>query len=144
MTQYRYTDRALRSLSLARDDARLLGHAYIGTEHLLLGLIQEKLGTAAKIIDSTGVTRDQVLEKIRANVGRASSQPGRHVPFTPRTKKVLRLAQTDSVNSGSEHIGTEHLLVGLLNEGDGLAIEVLKQLHVDLGKLRQKAASRRY
>jgi ATP-dependent Clp protease ATP-binding subunit ClpC len=144
MPQYRYTDRALRALVLARDDARLLGHGHIGTEHILLGLMEESLGSAAKVLSSTGITRDQVFERIKASVGRGLSETPRHIPFTPRTKKVVKLAHTEAAESGASHVGTEHLLVGLLREGNGLAIDVLKELRVDLSKLRQKAGSRRY
>jgi len=144
MTQYRYTDRAVRALILARDEARVLGHGYIGTEHILMGLLQETLGTAAAVLHKTGITRDQVAEKVKNTVGRSLGKPSLHIPFTPRTKKVISLAHTEAVSDGSSHVGTEHLLIGLLKEGNGLAVDVLKELRVDMARLRQQVGSRKY
>ena len=96
------------------------------------------------MLSSIGITRDQVFEKIKASVGRGLGETPRHIPFTPRTKQVTKLAHTEAADSGATHVGTEHLLVGLLREGNGLAIDVLKELRVDMSKLRQQAGSRRY
>jgi ATP-dependent Clp protease ATP-binding subunit ClpC len=144
MSQYRYSDRAIRALVLARDDARVLGHGHIGTEHVLLGLIQESLGTASKLLQATGITRDLVFDAVRDTVGRGPGAPSGHIPFTPRVKKVIRLAHTSSVDDSSSHVGTEHILIGLLREGDGVAIEILKRLRVDVGALSQRANTKRY
>ena len=144
MSQYRYSDRAIRALVLARDDARVLGHGHIGTEHLLLGLIQESLGTASKLLRATGITRDQVFEAVRDGIGRGPGAPSGHIPFTPRVKKVIAFAHTSSVDDSSSHVGTEHMLIGLLREGDGAAIDILKRLSVDVGVLSQRVNTRRY
>ena len=144
MSQYRYSDRAIRALIYARDDARVLGHRHIGTEHVLLGLLQETLGTASKILLASGISRDQVFDRVREILGRGPGVSPGHIPFTPRVKKIIRLAHTNSVDDAVSHVGTEHFLVALLQEGNGLAIDILKNLQVDIGALQQRANTKRY
>jgi ATP-dependent Clp protease ATP-binding subunit ClpC len=141
MTQYRYSDRAIRSLALARNEAVILNHLCIGTEHVLLGLLQESLGTAAKTLHAMDVNRERVFEKVKVILGRGDKPTKGLIPFTLRTKRVIQLAQSESVERGTKYVGTEHLLLGLLREGDGLAVTILKEMRVDLGLLRQRAAS---
>ena len=126
----RFTDRARRVIVLAQQEARLLGHGYIGTEHLLLGLLADGGGTAAQALESLGVTLDAAREQVREMVGegqRPQTQPG-HIPFTPPAKKVLELSLREALNLGDDHIGTEHLLLGLLAEADGVGAQVVARL----------------
>jgi ATP-dependent Clp protease ATP-binding subunit ClpC len=143
MTQYLYSDRAIRSLALARDEARVLNHLCIGTEHVLLGLLQESLGTAAKTLQGLDVNRERVFEKVKDIVGRGKEPAKGLIPFSLRTKRVIQMAQSESVERGDKYVGTEHLLLGLLREGDGLAIDILKEMQVDLILLRQRARNAR-
>nr|WP_221380186.1 ATP-dependent Clp protease ATP-binding subunit [Actinoplanes polyasparticus] len=121
----RFTDRARRVVVLAQEEARLLNHSYIGTEHLLLGLLREGEGLAARALGSQGVTLSAVREKVEDKVGLGASSPGGHIPFTPRAKKVLELALRESLQLGHNYIGAEHLLLGLIREGEGVAMQVL-------------------
>ena len=139
MTQYLYSDRAIRALALARDEARVLNHLCIGTEHVLLGLLQESLGSAAKTLRDVNVNRERVFEKVKEIVGRGKEPAKGLIPFSLRTKRVIQMAQSESVERGAKYVGTEHLLLGLLREGDGLAVDILKELRVDLSLLRQRA-----
>src|SRR5579859_1598409 len=121
----RFTDRARRVIVLAQDEARLLDHNYIGTEHLLLGLIHEGEGVAAAALRELGVSLDAVRQKVEEIIGRGQQAPAGHIPFTPRAKKVLELSLRESNQLGHGYIGTEHILLGLLREGEGVAAQVL-------------------
>src|SRR5487761_2402418 len=134
----RFTDRARRVLVLAQEEARDLNHAFIGTEHILLGLIREGEGVAAKALDALGVTFDVVREKVEEAIGtNANPSPG-SPPFTPRAKKVLELSLREALQLGHSYIGTEHMLLGLVREGEGVAAQVLVSLGADLGRVRQQ------
>ena len=134
----RFTDRARRVVVLAQDEARRLDHTWIGTEHLLLGLILEGEGVAAKALKSLGISLDSVRQQVEEIIGRGQQAPSGHIPFTPRTKKVLELALRESQQLGHNYIGTEHILLGLIREGDGVAAQVLVKLGADLNRVRQQ------
>jgi ATP-dependent Clp protease ATP-binding subunit ClpC len=134
----RFTDRARRVVVLAQEEARMLNHNYIGTEHILLGLIHEGEGIAAKAVDGLGITLDGVREQVVEIIGRGQSAPSGHIPFTPRAKKVLELSLREALQLGHNYIGTEHILLGLIREGDGVAAQVLQKLGADLGRVRQQ------
>jgi ATP-dependent Clp protease ATP-binding subunit ClpA len=121
----RFTDRARASVVLAQDQARRLHHEHIGTEHLLLGLLAETDGVAAKVLDAMGVRIAAVEADVVAIIGRGEAEPSGHIPFTPRAKKVLELSLREALQLGHAHIGTEHILLGLVREGEGVAAEVL-------------------
>lgn len=121
----RFTDRARRAVVLAQEEARGLGHTYIGTEHLLLGLLREDEGLAAKALTSLQITANTVSEEIGRRVGRGSAEPRGHIAFTPRAKKVLELSLREALRLGHNYIGTEHVLLGLAREGEGVAAQVL-------------------
>ncbi|WP_427136543.1 ATP-dependent Clp protease ATP-binding subunit [Pseudarthrobacter sp. S9] len=134
----RFTDRARRVVVLAQEEARTLNHNYIGTEHILLGLIREGEGVAAKALESLGISLEGVREQVQETVGQGQqSQPG-HIPFTPRAKKVLELALREALQLGHNYIGTEHILLGLISEGEGVATQVLVKLGADLDQVRQQ------
>jgi ATP-dependent Clp protease ATP-binding subunit ClpA len=135
----RFTERARRVVVLAQEEARLLDHNYIGTEHLLLGLIREGEGVAAKVLAALGISLDAVREQVIGIVGRGEQPPSGHVPFTPRAKKVLALSLREATQLGHNYIGTEHILLGLIREGEGVAARVLTQLGADLDRTRQQA-----
>ncbi len=134
----RFTDRSRRVLVLAQEEARLLDHIFIGTEHLLLGLIHENDGVAAQALDSLGVTLDAVRSDVARRLGEGHYPPGGAPPFTPRAKKVLELSLRECLQLGHSFIGTEHLLLGLVREGEGFACQVLVGMGVDLTKVRQR------
>ena len=134
----RFTDRARRVVVLAQEEARLLNHSYIGTEHILLGLIHEGEGVAAKALESLSITLDSVRTQVEEIIGQGGSSPSGHIPFTPRAKKVLELSLREALQLGHNYIGTEHILLGLLREGEGVATQVLVKLGADLGKVRQQ------
>lgn len=135
----RFTDRARRVLGLAQEEARLLGHSFIGTEHILLGLLHEGEGVAAKALESFGITLTAAREKVEETVGvTAGSAPSESPPFTPRAKKVLEFSLREALQLGHSFIGTEHMLLGLVREGEGVAAQVLQSLGADLGRVRQK------
>ena len=117
----------------------MLDHNYIGTEHILLGLIREGEGVAAKALESLGISLDAVRQQVEEIIGRGQQPPSGHIPFTPRTKKVLELALRESQQLGHNYIGTEHILLGLIREGDGVAAQVLVTLGADLNRVRQQA-----
>jgi ATP-dependent Clp protease ATP-binding subunit ClpA len=133
----RFTDRARKVVVLAQEEARLLNHNYIGTEHLLLGLIQEGEGIAAKVLERLGVSRSVVRARVEEIIGQGGSSPSGHIPFTPRAKKVLELSLREALQLGHNDIGTEHLLLGLIREGEGVAAQVLAQLGLDSSLVRQ-------
>jgi ATP-dependent Clp protease ATP-binding subunit ClpC len=134
----RFTDRARRVVVLAQEEARMLEHNYIGTEHLLLGLIHEGEGVAAKALRALDVDLDTLRREVEALVGRGQQPMSGHIPFTPQAKKVLELALRESVQLGHDYIGTEHLLLGLLREGEGPAAQVLQQRGIELNTVRQE------
>ncbi len=134
----RFSDSARRVVVLAQEEARKLNHNYIGTEHLLLGLIQEGEGVAAKSLETFQVNLDAVRSQVVEVIGRGSSPPSGHIPFTPRAKKVLELSLREALQLGHNYIGTEHILLGLIREGEGVAAKVLVKLGVDLERLRNQ------
>ncbi|MEY4366108.1 MAG: hypothetical protein RLZZ305_1452 [Actinomycetota bacterium] len=134
----RFTDRARRVVVLAQEEARLLNHSYIGTEHILLGLIHEGEGVAAKALDSLSISLESVRAQVEEIIGQGGSSPSGHIPFTPRAKKVLELSLREALQLGHNYIGTEHILLGLLREGEGVATQVLMKLGADLNKVRQQ------
>ena len=134
----RFTDRARRVLVLAQEEARLLNHSFIGTEHILLGLIHEGEGVAAKALDALGITLEAVREKVEETMGMTGNPPSGSPPFTPRAKKVLELSLREALQLGHSYIGTEHMLLGLVREGECVAAQVLVSLGADLAKVRQQ------
>jgi len=134
----RFTDRARRVVVLAQDEARMLNHDYIGTEHLLLGLIGEGEGVAARALESLGISLDAVRQQVEQVIGRGEQAPSGHIPFTPRAKKVMELALREANDLGHSYIGTEHILLGLIREGDGVAAGVLTGLGADRPRVRQQ------
>ena len=133
----RFTDRARRVVVLAQEEARQLSHSYIGTEHVLLGLIHEGEGVAAKALESLGISLEAVRGQVEEIIGRGGSAPSGHIPFTPRAKKVLELSLREALQLGHNYIGTEHILLGLIREGEGVAAQVLVKLGADLSRVRQ-------
>ena len=123
---------------LAQEEARLLNHSFIGTEHILLGLIHEGEGVAAKALESLGISLEAVREKVEETIGMAGTAPSGSPPFTPRAKKVLELSLREALQLGHSYIGTEHMLLGLVREGEGVAATVLVSLGADLGRVRQQ------
>ncbi len=134
----RFTDRARRVVVLAQEEARLLNHNYIGTEHILLGLIHEGEGVAAKALESLGISLESVREQVQEIIGQGQQAPSGHIPFTPRAKKVLELSLREALQLGHNYIGTEHILLGLIREGEGVAAQVLIKLGADLNRVRQQ------
>ncbi len=134
----RFTDRARRVVVLAQEEARMLNHNYIGTEHLLLGLIHEGEGVAAKALESLGISLEAVRQQVEEIIGQGQEAPSGHIPFTPRAKKVLELSLRESRQLGHDYIGTEHILLGLIREGEGVAAQVLVKLGADLNRVRQQ------
>ncbi|HJR44184.1 MAG TPA: ATP-dependent Clp protease ATP-binding subunit [Actinomycetota bacterium] len=134
----RFTDRARRVVVLAQEEARLLNHNYIGTEHILLGLIHEGEGVAAKALESLGISLEKVRQQVEEIIGAGQSPPSGHIPFTPRAKKVLELSLREALQLGHNYIGTEHILLGLIREGEGVAAQVLVKLGADLSRVRQQ------
>jgi ATP-dependent Clp protease ATP-binding subunit ClpC len=134
----RFTDRARRVVVLAQEEARMLNHNYIGTEHILLGLIHEGEGVAAKALESLGISLEAVRSQVEEIIGQGQQAPSGHIPFTPRAKKVLELSLREALQLGHNYIGTEHILLGLIREGEGVAAQVLVKLGADLNKVRQQ------
>ena len=134
----RFTDRARRVLVLAQEEARLLNHSFIGTEHILLGLIHEGEGVAAKALEALGITLEAVREKVEETIGMSGNPPSGSPPFTPRAKKVLELSLREALQLGHSYIGTEHMLLGLVREGEGVAAQVLISLGGDLAAVRKQ------
>jgi ATP-dependent Clp protease ATP-binding subunit ClpC len=132
----RFTDRARRVVVLAQEEARMLNHNYIGTEHILLGLIHEGEGVAAKALESMGTSLDAVRAQVEEIIGQGQQAPSGHIPFTPRAKKVLELSLREALQLGHNYIGTEHILLGLIREGEGVAAQVLVKLGADLNRVR--------
>ncbi len=132
----RFTDRARRVIVLAQEEARALQHNYIGTEHLLLGLIREGEGVAAKALEAKGVTLEDTRKQVEEMIGKGNAAPNGHIPFTPHAKQVLELSLREALQLGHSYIGTEHILLGLIREGEGVGTQVLIKMDVDLGELR--------
>ena len=134
----RFTDRARRVVVLAQEEARMLNHNYIGTEHLLLGLIHEGEGVAARALESLGISLEAVRQQVEEIIGQGEDPPQGHIPFTPRAKTVLELSLREAQQLGHNYIGTEHILLGLIREGKGVAAQVLVKLGADLNRVRQQ------
>jgi len=135
----RFTDRARRVVVLAQEEARTLSHDYIGTEHLLLGLVDEGQGLAVKALEALGISLETVRERVEDAVPPGEyARPSGHIPFTPRAKKVLELSLSESQLLGHRYIGTEHVLLGLIRQGDGVAAQVLTALGADLDGVREQ------
>ncbi|MFT5223363.1 MAG: ATP-dependent Clp protease ATP-binding subunit ClpC, partial [Glaciecola sp.] len=134
----RFTDRARRVVVLAQEEARMLNHNYIGTEHILLGLIHEGEGVAAKALESMSISLQGVRDQVQEIIGKGQTAPAGHIPFTPRAKKVLELSLREALQLGHNYIGTEHILLGLIREGEGVAAQVLQKLGADLNRVRQQ------
>jgi ATP-dependent Clp protease ATP-binding subunit ClpC len=134
----RFTDRARRVVVLAQEEARMLNHNYIGTEHILLGLIHEGEGVAAKALEQLNISLDAVRSQVEEIIGQGQAAPTGHIPFTPRAKKVLELSLREALQLGHNYIGTEHILLGLIREGEGVAAQVLQKLGADLNRVRQQ------
>ena len=134
----RFTDRARRVVVLAQEEARMLNHNYIGTEHILLGLIHEGEGVAAKGLETLGISLEAVRAQVEEIIGQGQQAPSGHIPFTPRAKKVLELSLREALQLGHNYIGTEHILLGLIREGEGVAAQVLVKLGADLTRVRQQ------
>ena len=134
----RFTDRARRVVVLAQEEARMLNHNYIGTEHVLLGLIHEGEGVASKTLEGMDIGLDAVRAAVQETLGDGGTAPSGHIPFTPRAKKVLELSLREALQLGHNYIGTEHLLLGLMREGEGIAAQVLIKLGSDLEQMREQ------
>src|SRR4051794_9442043 len=134
----RFTDRARRVVVLAQEEARMLNHNYIGTEHILLGLIHEGEGVAAKALESLGISLEGVRNQVEEIIGQGQQAPSGHIPFTPRAKKVLELSLREALQLGHNYIGTEHILLGLIREGEGVAAQLLVKLAADLNRARRQ------
>ena len=132
----RFTDRARRVVVLAQVEARMLRHNYIGTEHILLGLIHEGDGIAARALDAMNISLEQVRSAIQEIIGEGHSPPTGHIPFTPRAKKVLELSLREALQLGHNYIGTEHILLGLVREGEGVAAQVLERYGANMDRVR--------
>ena len=131
----RFTDQARRVVVLAQEEARMLGHGYIGTEHILLGLLAEGEGMAAQVLATLEISLDAAREQVAEIAGEGTGRPGAHIPFTPRTKKVLELSLREAQRLGDSYIGTEHILLGLAREGEGVGVQVLDRLGVSTDRV---------
>lgn len=134
----RFTDRARRVIVLAQEESGVLNHNYIGTEHILLGLIREGEGVAAKALEAMGISLADVRKQVEETVGQGQQAPTGHIPFSPRAKKVLELSNREALQLGHNYIGTEHILLGLIREGKGVAAQVLVNQGGELVKVRQQ------
>lgn len=136
----RFTDRARRVVVLAQEESQRLSHNYIGSEHLLLGLLAEREGVAARALESLNVTLTAAREQVEEIIGPGQQTPRGHIPFTPRAKKILELALREALTMGSEVINTEHLLLGLIDEGDGVGAQILQQRGATAQAVREAVA----
>ena len=134
----RFTERARKVVVLAQEEARHFNHNYIGTEHLLLGLLREDEGVAARALASLGVTLDEAREQLESIVGYGEEGSGAQAPSTPRSKRVLELALREALRLGHDYIGTEHLLLALMREGEGVANRILDNLDVGVEGVRRE------
>jgi ATP-dependent Clp protease ATP-binding subunit ClpC len=137
----RFTDRARRAVVLAQEEARMLDHDYIGTEHLLLGLIHEREGVAARALEALGMSLSDVRGEVESVIGRGDTPPAGRIPFTPRAKKVLELSLREALQLGHNYIGTEHILLGLVREGEGVGARVLTERGATLEGVREQVLS---
>jgi len=137
----RFTDRARRVVVLAQEESQRLSHNYIGSEHLLLGLLAEQEGVAARALQSLNVTLTAAREQVEEMIGPGQQTPRGHIPFTPRAKKILELALREALTMGSEVINTEHLLLGLIDEGDGVGAQILQRLGATPQAVREAVAT---
>jgi ATP-dependent Clp protease ATP-binding subunit ClpC len=133
----RFTDTARRVIVLAQEEARMLRHDYIGTEHILLGLIREEGCVASRSLVAAGLSLSLIREEVIRVVGQGTKAPTEHIPFTPRAKKVLELSLREALQLGHNYIGTEHILLGLIREGEGVAAQVIQKLGADLNQVRR-------
>jgi ATP-dependent Clp protease ATP-binding subunit ClpA len=138
----RFTDGARRVVVMAQEEARMLNHNYIGTEHILVGLVRDDDGVAGEGLESLGISVEAVRQQVEEIVGKGEQAPSGHVPFTPRAKKVLELSLREALQLGHDYIGTGHILLGLIREGDGVAAQVLVRLGADLNQMRQQVIQR--
>jgi ATP-dependent Clp protease ATP-binding subunit ClpC len=134
----RFTERARQVVVLAQEEARTLEHNYIGTEHLLLGLLREDEGLAARVLESLDITLERVRAQVVRIVGSGEEVPSGQIPFTPRVKEVFELALREALNLGHSYIGTEHILLGIVRENEGIAARVLVDFHADSEKVRNE------
>jgi ATP-dependent Clp protease ATP-binding subunit ClpC len=134
----KFTDGARRVVVFAQEEARLLNHDYIGTEHILLGIIREGEGVAARALESLGISLENVRQQVEEIIGPGERPPSSHIPFTKRAKKVMELSLREALQLGHKYIGTEHILLGLIREGEGVAAQVMVKLGADLGRVREK------
>ena len=134
----RFTDRGRRVVVYAQEEARALEHNYIGTEHILLGLVREGQGVGAKALESLGIGLETVRQRVEETIGHGQHAKTGHIPFTPPAKKALEQALRESQQLGHHYIGTEHILLGLIREGDGVAAQVLTALGADLDHVREQ------
>ncbi|HSI92266.1 MAG TPA: Clp protease N-terminal domain-containing protein [Jiangellaceae bacterium] len=134
----KFTDRARRVVVLAQEEARMLNHSHIGTEHILLGVVREGEGVGAKALESQGISLETIRREVEGIIGHGEQAEGGQIPFTTRAKKVLELSLRESLQLGHDYIGTEHLLLGLIREGDGVAAQVLDRLGASEGDVRQQ------
>jgi ATP-dependent Clp protease ATP-binding subunit ClpA len=132
----RFTDQARRVVVLAQEEARMLNHGYVGTEHILLGLIHEDTGVAARALESLGISLERVRSQVEAVIGRGQAAPTEHIPFMPQAKEVIELSLREALQLGSNYIGTEHILLGLIREGEGVGAQVLLALGADPERVR--------
>ncbi len=134
----RFTERARYVVVLAQDEARTLKHNYIGTEHILLGLLREEEGLAARVLDSLGITVEEVRAQVVRIVGLGGEPAEANIPFTPRAKKMLELALREALSLGHDYIGTEHILLGLVRENEGVAARILLDFDADDERIRSE------
>ena len=137
----RFTNQSRRVVVLAQEEARMLNHNYIGTEHLLLGLLHEGSGTAATALTSAGITLEAARAEVETIIGEGTQAPTGHIPFTSRAKKCLELSLREALQLTDNYIGTGHLLLGLIRKGDGVGVQVLERLGADLGQLRDRVTA---
>lgn len=133
----RFTDRARRVVVLAQENARMMSHNYIGSEHILLGLLDEAEGVGAKVLASLNADSDEVREHVLAIIGQGAQTPSGHIPFTPRAKRIFELSLREALQLGHPYIGTEHILLGLIREGEGVGAQVLGKMGIELNRVRQ-------
>jgi ATP-dependent Clp protease ATP-binding subunit ClpC len=138
----RFTERARHVIVLAQEEARILNHNYIGTEHLLLGLVREEEGVAAQALRSLDLSLDVIRQNVEEIIGTGRDIPTGHIPFTPRAKKVMELSLREALQLRHNYIGTEHILLGLIREGEGVAAQVLRKLGADFDAVRKELTSR--
>jgi ATP-dependent Clp protease ATP-binding subunit ClpC len=134
----RFTERSRQVVVLAQDEARALKHDFIGTEHILLGLLREEEGIAARVLESLDITLEEVRAQVAGIVGQGEEATTGQIPFTPRAKKVLELSLREALGLGHNYIGTEHILLGLVQENDGMAVRVLRELGADVTSIRDE------